>query len=232
MGTRIGTACAAVAVVVLGSCDATAPFAESEGMEPAALMAVAVPLKGACTITLGPRVHDDGSDEGSCGGDEHEGSDGGPPISRHYDIAGSCQLTHLGLTRVAGRMNLTGPFGTESHDDGHATLGARGRLVLIAANGDQLVGRYVPLTAAFTPAGGDGGAVTFSSTFTIGESCSGEAGGHTEAVEPAADAHEEPVSTGRFADAFGDAAWSGTIDVLRSTGGGDGTIVLNGTLTY
>lgn len=186
------------------------------------------PFVGSCTVTLAPRVH--GEDGGCSGGDHDDHEGGGPPIGRHYDLVGSCQLAHLGRTVVSGRLNLTGPFGT-GHVTAteHGALAARGRLLFTAANGDQLEGRFVPVTARFVAAGdGDGGLLEFTATERIGEACSG----HEDGVTAAAD-HEEPVSTGRFVGAGGVATLLGTVRIRASTGGGTGTITIeDGLLSY
>jgi hypothetical protein len=186
------------------------------------------PLVGSCTVTVATRVHDEG---GGCNGEEHdEDEGGGPPIRRHFDITGSCQLAHLGRTDLSGRLNITGPFGAgHGAGAGHGSLAVRGRLLFTAANGDQLAGRYVPVSAGFTPAGdGDGGMLTYSATEQIGEACTGHEGEVTTTPD-----HEEPVSTGRFVAATGTAQLLGTIQIRGSTGRGTGTVTLvDGSLSY
>ena len=186
------------------------------------------PFVGSCTVVLAPRVHEE---DGGCSGGGHEDDEGGgPPIGRHYELTGSCQLAHLGKTGVSGRLNLTGPLGAGHQSEGeHGALAVRGRLLFTAANGDGLAGRFVPVAAVFTPAaGGDGGTLDFTATERVGEACSGHEG---EAITQ--EEHEEPVSTGRFAGASGTASLLGTIRILRSTGTGSGTVTLtDGSLSY
>ncbi len=186
------------------------------------------PFVGSCTVTVATRVHDEG---GGCNGKDHDEEEGGgPPIGRHFDITGTCQLTHLGRAAVSGRLNITGPFGVVHEADGdHGALAVRGRLLFTAANGDKLAGRYVPVTAAFTAAGDhNGGMLTYTATEQIGEACSGHEGEVTTATE-----HEEPVSTGRFVTAAGTVRLIGAIQIRGSTGHGSGTITLvNGSLSY
>jgi hypothetical protein len=192
------------------------------------------PFTGSCTLTVAARVHDD--EEGGCGGGEdHEGDEGGgPPIPRHYELAGSCQLTHLGRAAVSGRMNLSGPFQAGHVDgNGQAALMARGRLLFTAANGDAIAGRYIPISASFTPAsGGDGGTVLFRATQEFGESCEGGGHGGMGGGEEGED-HEEPESSGRFAAALGQAALDGRLVVSGLTGQGSGTLLIpHGLISY
>lgn len=194
------------------------------------------PFTGWCTLTVTARVHDEeGGGCGGSGGDEHEGEEGGgPPIPRHFNVAGSCQLTHLGRADVSGRMNLSGPFQAGHVDgNGQAALMARGRLLFTAANGDALAGRYVPISASFTPAaGGDGGTVVFRATEEFGESCEGGGGGHGGMGGEEGGEHEEPVSSGRFAAALGQASLAGEL-VITQTGLGSGTLQIpTGQLSY
>ncbi len=193
------------------------------------------PFTGWCTLTVTARVHDE--EEGGCsGGEDHEGDEGGgPPIPRHFDVAGSCQITHLGRAVVSGRMNLSGPFQAGHVDgNGQAALMARGRLLFTAANGDALAGRYVPISASFTPAsGGDGGTVAFRATEEFGESCEGGGSGSAGHGGEEGEEHEEPVSSGRFAAALGQAALEGRLTISGLTGRGHGSLVIpQGALSY
>ena len=246
MTPRFGLVLAALGAVGAGACDPPDAGAGHRSVADlvtpgtatlmAAPVAVARPFGGYCSITVVPRVHDDsggcgggcgGEDEGNCGGEEGD-EGGGPPIGRHFDLAGTCNLTHLGLSRVTGRLNLSGPFGTEGEAaDGHGVLGARGRLVFVAANGEQLVGRYIPIQAVFSRDTADGGTVTFTSTEQFGLKCSdpgGGSGGHGEA---------EDSSTGRFTGATGSSPFGGTLRIRRSSGGGAGNFTFSdGTVSY
>ena len=233
----------AAGLAAIAGCDADGPLAQQG--DPAAtagpamaVEAVARPFQGVCHLTVTARVHEDsggcgGEDEsGGCSGDDGgcggEDEGGGPPIPRHFNVSGSCTLTHLGLSQVTGRLNLSGPFGAEGEGEegGHGTLGARGRLTFVAANGDQLVGRYIPVQAAFTRAGEDGGTVVFTSTEQFNTKCSDPGGG------PGGEHEAEDSSTGRFTGATGESPLSGDLRILRS-GSGSGTIVFNGgTLAY
>jgi len=200
------------------------------------------PFGGVCTIAVVARVHEEGEEEegqggkGGCGGGHETDEGGGPPISRHYEISGSCQLAHLGRSAVSGRLNLTGPLGGgHAKGDGQgAVLGARGRLAFVAANGDQLTGRYLPVSAVFTPAvGGDGGMVVFTATQQIGESCSGHETVALGSIAAAGHDEEEPVSTGRFVAARGEATLLGRVSIRKSIQRGSGTITISsGLLSY
>lgn len=248
MDGKFGMALTALAAAGLAGCDAAAPLADDTPTTALydlteVAQQVTRPFGGYCIINVLPRVHDDsggcgggdegcGGDEGGCGGEE---PGGGPPIPRHNDLEGVCAFSLLGATRVTGRLNLTGPFGSGGHEEeGGGVLGARGRLELVAANGDVLVGSYVPVEATFTPKGGDGGNLGFTSTFRVNQPCDG--GGHDGGMggggeeEPG---HEEPVSTGRFAAATGGATLRAAFRIFASTKSGSGTIRFShGTLTY
>jgi hypothetical protein len=239
-------ALAVVLSALVCACRPAEPVDEGPGLVMASLSAAPLrPFQGFCAITVSPRVHDSagggcgggedggcGGDEGGCGGGGEEEPGGGPPIARHFDLGGTCHLTHLGLSQVTGRLNLTGPFGAGGGEAGHATLGARGRLAFVAANGDQLVGRYVPIVAAFTPADGDGGVVAFTSVQDINQSCEGGGGGHADSTGEG-ETHEEPVSTGRFSAATGQDTLLGVLRISGSTDSGAGTIqITGGRLSY
>jgi hypothetical protein len=256
MRPRLGPWLAALGVAVLWACAGDDTSNQPTGLDAltgpgarglaAGVIAVDRPFGGRCTITLLPRVHDDsggcggggddgggcsGGEEGGCGEDEGSGEEGGgPPIGRHFELAGVCNLTHLGLAQVTGRLNLSGPFGADGHAGaGNGALGARGRLVFVAANGDQLVGRYIPVHAVFTRDSADGGTVAFTSTEQFGLRCSDPGGG------PGGEEEEEEAdtSTGRFTGATGSATLSGRVRILRSSGGGTGTFTFgDGRLTY
>ena len=237
MTRKLRATIAALAAVALVACDAAGPVAET-GATAALVAGNDRPFWGICRITLSRRIHDDGSDGGSCGGGHEEEPGGGPPIFRHFDVQGTCTLTHLGLSTVTGRLNLKGPFVPEGQ--GEAVLGARGRLAFVAADGDTLVGRYVPVQALFTPVGGDGGAVAFTSTQEINLTCEGSGGGQEGedgggggGCSEGEEGCVEPVSTGRFVEASGQATLLGSVRILRSTDSGTGTIkITGGTLTY
>ncbi len=241
---KLGMALAALAAAGLAACDAASPVADDSDV--AALndvvevaVAVSRPFGGYCALTVLPRSHDDGGgcggDEGGCGGAEGgcEGEEpgGGPPIPRHNNLEGVCVFSLLGATPVTGRLNLTGPFASGEPEVGAGMLGARGRLELTAANGDVLVGSYVPVEAAFTAKNGDGGNLAFTSTFRVNQACEG--GGHEGGMGGGEEGHEEPVSTGRFAAATGGATMQGKFRIFASTQSGTGTIrFVAGTLAY
>ena len=237
MTRNLKAAIAALATVAFGACDAAGPVTET-GTTATLVAGTDRPFWGACTVTLSRRVHDDGSDGGSCGGGHEEEPGGGPPIFRHFDVQGTCTLTHLGLSTVSGRLNLKGPFVPEGQ--GEAELGARGRLAFVAADGATLVSRYVPVQAVFTPVGADGGTVTFTATEEINLACEGddggqegEGGGGSGGCSEGEEGCAEPVSTGRFVEASGQATLLGSVRILRSTDSGTGLIkITSGTLTY
>lgn len=236
MRANMGVTIAALGLAALGACDPASPVTES-GAAATLIAGTDRPFWGSCTITVSRRVHDDGSDDGACGGGHEEEPGGGPPIFRHFDVQGTCTLTHLGLSKVTGRLNLKGPFFPEGQ--GEAVLGARGRLAFVAADGDTLVGRYVPVQAVFTAVGGDGGSVAFTSTQEINLACEG-GGGHEGGgggggggCSEGEEGCVEPVSTGRFTAASGTATLLGSVRILRSTDSGTGTIrIAGGTLSY
>lgn len=223
-------------VTLLTSCNPTQATSDAPDLL-AAARGTDRPLAGECRLTLQARTHDEGQG-GGCGGGDHADEGGGsPPIPRHFDVGGTCELSHLGRSTVSGRLNVTGPFGGEgghagaegeSHGGG---LAVRGRLAFLAANGDQLTGSYVPLSAAFDrPAAGSGGTLSFASTLRVGESCDGHGGGEggPPAGEPGHDGHEEPVSTGRFSAATGQVTLRGSIVFMGSGEPGRGLLVLTG----
>lgn len=238
MKRLLGAALATLFTVVVGSCGQAGPTSETAELL-AAVGGTNRPFKGVCSVTLAARVHDDEEEEGGCGGcggrgggEEEEGGGcgedqgGGPPIPRHYNVTGSCALTHLGLVGVTGRMNLTGPFGAhEGHLEptAHGQLAVRGRLGFEAANGDLVGGSYIPVEAAFTAGIGR---VVFTSVQTIGASCSDLGGGG------GGEGHDEPVLTGRFAGATGQVTLTGDVLVSSLTRTGSGTIRLSGLISY
>lgn len=241
----------ALAAVLVTSCGQAAP---TEDLVTFAVGGTDRPFEGLCEVAVAMKTHEDG-EEGGCGGGHEEEPSGGPPIARHYEVSGSCQLTHLGRVELKGRLNVTGPFGmggghdgggheagaeAESGEGGHGGpgLAVRGRLVFVAANGDQLVGRYVPVAAAFTRAASqNGGTLDFTSTFKAGESCEGHDGGGGHAVLPMAEdghdgGHDEPVSTGRFAGAMGEAGLAGSLLITKDPKQGRGELRVSGLLSY
>lgn len=214
------------------------------------------PFKGVCSITVEQRTHEEGEEGGGCGGGGgEEDPAGGPPIARHYNLTGSCQLTHLGRVRVEGRLNVTGPFGMGGgHDGGHedmagaaegggapghgGTLAVRGRLMFVAANGDQLTGRYVPAGVTFTRAV-NGGRLQFTSIQKIGEACTGHDGGEGGMGGGCGmggghdGVHDEPVSTGRFASDTGQVTLQGDLSITKTPKRDSGVITLtSGLLSY
>lgn len=232
MNSHVNWAVAVTGALALVSCAESPSIPESPEML-ASAKGTERPFGGACQVILVARTHDEEEEapSGGCGGGHETDPEGGPPIARHYEIRGTCQLTHLGRADVLGRLSLTGPIGGgHAAASGHGgTLAGRGRLAFVAANGDQLTGRFVPVSARFTPApGGDGGTVVFTATQRIGESCSG----HESALpgtSVATDEHdEEPLNSGRFLTAIGEATLSGDLQLRRSTRGGSGTIMLSG----
>jgi hypothetical protein len=232
MKPRFVAPLAALLSAVFGACGQGVPTTESVTLL-AAQAGTDRPFKGTCTMEVRARVH--GEDEGECGGcgggsgggSDGCGDEGGtPPIPRHFELVGTCQLTHLGLVQVTGRMNLTGPFSAHQEElipAAHGRLGVRGRLNFMAANGDQLGGSYVPVSASFSSATGR---VQFTSTQTIGASCSDLEGGGGE------DGHDEPTLTGRFFGASGQARLLGDFVVSSATKSGFGTILLTGLVSY
>lgn len=249
----------ALVVAILGSCGQNVPTADS----PDALAAVGGtdrPLKGTCDVVVEQRTHEEGEGEegGGCGGGGEDDPAGGPPIARHYSLTGTCQLTHLGRVGVEGRLNVTGPFGMGGEHEALAAAGesegghggglaVRGRLMFVAADGDRLTGRYVPVSVAFDKApgpNGNGGSLVFTSVQRIGEACTGhdgEAGsggmgmggpGGNGGGEDG-EVHEEPVSTGRFAAATGQVTLLGQLVITKTPKEGKGVITLtDGLLTY
>lgn len=237
MKPSLGWAIGVAGMLALVSCADSPAMLESPEMLASAGGADR-PFAGSCRLVLAARIHDDEEEgsSGGCGGGDEGDPEGGPPIARHYEIRGSCQLTHLGRADVVGRLNLTGPLGGgHAAESGHGgALAARGRLAFVAANGDQLAGRYLPVTAQFTPAlDGDGGIVAFTTTQRIGESCSGHAS-ILPGASVALDEHDdEPVNSGRFVAALGEATLLGDVRIRRSTRGGSGTLtILGGRLSY
>jgi hypothetical protein len=214
------------------------------------------PFKGSCAVTVTTRAHEEGEEGGSGGmggGEEspdggHEDEGGGPPIPRRYDVTGQCDLTHLGYTIVTGRLNVTGPMtpggghdGGEEHDvtaaegeAGGGMLGVRGHLVLTADNGAVLSGRYLPVNATVTPAAA-GGTLNFSSTLLLGRSAPGHEGDGEDGFGGMGEGEggEFPPSTGRFADASGQATMNGALVIDKVTKSGTGTfVVVNGLISY
>ena len=256
-----GALFSALAIMILGSCNQSSPTSETPDLL-AAVGGSNRPLQGSCTVVVEQRTHEEGEGEegGGCGGGGHEEEpSGGPPIARHYNLTGTCQVTHLGRVRVEGRLNVTGPFAmgggheggeaeaAEGGEDGHEGgpgLAVRGRLMFVAADGDSLTGRYVPVTAALNRTEGEnGGTLVFTSTQMIGEACSGhgeedEGGGGGGMGGPGGgggegEEHEEPVSTGRFVGATGQVTLLGNLVITKTPKKGSGTILLrNGLLTY
>jgi hypothetical protein len=223
-------------VTLLTSCNPTQATSDAPDLL-AAARGTDRPFGGECRLTIQARTHDE-DEGGGCGGGDHADDAGGsPPIPRHFDVGGVCELSHLGRTTVSGRLNITGPFGgdgghadagTETHGGG---LAVRGRLAFVAANGDQLTGSYVPLSATFDrPTSGSGGTLSFSSTLRIGQSCDGHADGESgpPGGESGHDAHEEPVSTGRFSMATGQVTLQGGIVIMGRGDPGRGLLRLTG----
>jgi hypothetical protein len=255
-----GALLSALVVVTFGSCGQSVPTSDSQDLL-AAVGGTDRPLKGTCDVVVAQRTHEEGEGEtgGGCGGGGgEEDPGGGPPIARHYNLTGTCQLTHLGRVGVEGRLNVTGPFGmggehggaapaAEEGEGGHGGgLAVRGRLMFVAADGDQLTGRYVPVSVAFDKApgpDGNGGTLVFTSVQKIGEACTGHEGegsggmgmggpggngGGEEGEE-----HEEPVSTGRFVGATGQVTLLGRLVITKNPKEGRGVIALtDGVLTY
>ena len=261
MRHAFGALLTALVVVTLGSCGRGVPTSDSP--EPlAAVGGTDRPLKGTCDVVVEQRTHEEGEGEegGGCGGGGGEDDPaGGPPIARHYNLTGTCQLTHLGRVGVEGRLNVTGPFGMggehgalaeapEEGEGGHGGgLAVRGRLMFVAADGDQLTGRYVPVSVAFDKVpgpNGNGGTLVFTSVQKIGESCTGhdgeEGSGGIGMGGPGGngggedgEVHEEPVSTGRFAGATGQVTLVGKLVITKTPKEGKGLITLtDGLLTY
>jgi hypothetical protein len=242
-------------VAFFGSCGQSVPTSETADLL-AAVGGTNRPLKGTCDVVVAQRTHEAGEEGGGCsgGGGGEEDPAGGPPIPRHYNLTGTCQLTHLGRVQVEGRLNVTGPFGMGGNHGGQTAaspegegghgggLAVRGRLMFVAANGDQLTGRYVPVATAFTK-NGTGGTLAFTSTQKIGEACTGhedEGGGGNGMGGPGGGMgggeegeHEEPVSTGRFTGATGEVTLLGNLTIVKSSKSGKGRITLtDGLLTY
>ncbi len=236
---RLGIVGLASGVLCLAGCapDASTPT----GSLLAAKAGSDRPMKGPCEVVATARVHEDeGGGTSEEGGHEDE-SDGGPPIQRHFDLTGTCQLTHLGLVMVSGRLNVTGPLGLGGGqgESEAGRLAVRGRLAYVAANGDQLTGRYVPTSAVFTRAAdGNGGELEFLASQRIGEACepgAGCGGGGGGGMGGGGGEHEEeePTSTGRFALATGTVPLLGRLRLYKTPAGGFGTIALTeGRVTY
>ena len=87
------------------------------------------------------------------------------------------------------------------------------------------------MAAAFIRAAdGNGGTLQFTATERFGESCPGH--GEEDLTVLAGGEHEEPESSGRFANAFGEATITGSLRIGSDNWGAGQLAITKGLLSY